>query len=232
MSRTKKKTLPGFKSEAEEAEFWSVHSPEDYPDEFEPVDEEVRLAASVAGRIDEKARKDMVTIRLERRMIRWAKALAKKEGKPYQVLLREILQRRVDGYRLAHSMSGEEGNGEIRILRVPREEGYQYVLTPRDRVRLQKVLVGADVTVPESCFARYDTHHDFRTMIGVRFEAEVPGVFHVTEALMTAMGTRCVVVDAPSGKTLWRSDRRHGGGTRAPPVRASRRAGLGLPRDP
>lgn len=85
--RTRK--LPKFKSEGEEARFWAAHSPLDYADEYEDVDEVIALAPALERRIRERMKKRLVAIRLEEWQIARTKELAAKKHLPYQVLLRQ-----------------------------------------------------------------------------------------------------------------------------------------------
>lgn len=89
MKRTKKQkklTIPAFKSESEEQEFWATHSAMDY--EMEQVEAEVR--------VDPMARTRLVSLRLPQRLIADLKEVAKAEGLPYQTLMKLCLQRFVE----------------------------------------------------------------------------------------------------------------------------------------
>jgi predicted DNA binding CopG/RHH family protein len=78
--------IPHFRSEAEEADFWSTHSLADIWDQLEPVEIEVSPGAR---RITlQRSRKKPVTLRLEERQVAQAKQLARKKSLSYQALMR------------------------------------------------------------------------------------------------------------------------------------------------
>ena len=78
--------IPRFRTEAEEAEFWSTHSLADIWDQLEPV--EIEVSAN-ARRVSLGRRgKRPVTLRLEERQIAQAKALAQVKSVSYQALMR------------------------------------------------------------------------------------------------------------------------------------------------
>lgn len=54
----RKKTIPKFKDEKEEAEFWATHSPEDFPHDFEQVKEDVVLDPALKKKIEDRAKKE------------------------------------------------------------------------------------------------------------------------------------------------------------------------------
>lgn len=83
----RKKQVPYFKTEAEEADFWSTHSSTDY--ELEPVDEQIQLAPELARKIAERSKKKMIAIRLEHWQLQRTKSIAAKRRMPYQHLLRD-----------------------------------------------------------------------------------------------------------------------------------------------
>ncbi|SRR5258708_22725077 len=85
----KKKKLPVFKSEEEEAKFWGTHSLKDYMHEFAPVDEVFLLSPRLARKIRERAKKRLISIRLAHWEIEQSKKIAKQRKMPYQTLLRE-----------------------------------------------------------------------------------------------------------------------------------------------
>ncbi|OGF52982.1 MAG: hypothetical protein A2Z21_08440 [Candidatus Fraserbacteria bacterium RBG_16_55_9] len=84
--KEKKLTIPNFKSEPEEQEFWATHSAIDY--EMEQVEAEVR--------VDLMARTRLVSLRLPQRLIADLKEIAEAEGLPYQTLMKLCLQRFVE----------------------------------------------------------------------------------------------------------------------------------------
>ena len=78
--------IPEFKSEAEEAEFWSAHSLAEIWDQLEPIEMEV---SPRARRVTlQRTRKKPVTLRLEERQIALAKQLARAKSLSYQALMR------------------------------------------------------------------------------------------------------------------------------------------------
>lgn len=96
----KKKKLPRFKSAEEEAEFWETHSVTDYIDQLEPADEIFTLSPILAQRIQERAKKRLVSIRLAEWEIEQSKQIAKRMKIPYQTLMREWIDQ---GLRLAYT---------------------------------------------------------------------------------------------------------------------------------
>ena len=87
----KKKSLPKFHSEKEEAQFWATRSLRDYIDEFEPVavDELFLNNAEWQQQIQARSKKKLISLRLAIWEIERSKEIAKKRKVPYQVLLRE-----------------------------------------------------------------------------------------------------------------------------------------------
>ncbi len=78
--------IPHFRTEAEEADFWSTHSLADIWDQLEPVEIEV---SPEARRITLRpSRKKPVTLRLEEGQIARAKKLARAKSLSYQALMR------------------------------------------------------------------------------------------------------------------------------------------------
>ena len=88
------KKIPEFKSEKEEALFWSKHSPLDYQGETEemkkPFEFALRLLENAAK--EHKERKRLLTFRMEQSQILLAKIIAKKRGDNYQSLLRKWIR--------------------------------------------------------------------------------------------------------------------------------------------
>jgi len=80
-----KKTIPDFKTEKEEQEFWVVHGSLDY--DMEQVAEEFE--------IDDMAKTQLISIRIEKWLLRDLKEIAKKTGFPYQTIIKECLKRLV-----------------------------------------------------------------------------------------------------------------------------------------
>jgi predicted DNA binding CopG/RHH family protein len=94
------KTLPEFKSEKEEAEFWDTHNSLDYIESDEPV--EMELAPGLAAKIRERARTKQVTLRLRVSQIEAVKEIAKRKDIPYQTLIRSWI---------AEAIRREQGSG-------------------------------------------------------------------------------------------------------------------------
>lgn len=80
-----KKTIPDFKTEKEEHEFWANHSSLDY--DMEQVAEKFE--------IDDMAKTQLISIRMEKWLLRDLKEIATQEGFPYQTLIKECLKRLV-----------------------------------------------------------------------------------------------------------------------------------------
>ena len=88
--KKKKKKIPIFKSEEEEARFWGAHSPLDYAQEFKEVKDpfkfDSRLLKKAAKRQEE--RKRLLTLRIGQRQVDLAKIIAKWKGLGYQTQMR------------------------------------------------------------------------------------------------------------------------------------------------
>lgn len=86
----KRKKIPKFRSEKETAEFWSKHSPLDYPDEFKalkkPFEFDIDFLKKMAK--EHKEKKKVVTLRMEESQILLAKIIANRLGDYYQSLIR------------------------------------------------------------------------------------------------------------------------------------------------
>jgi len=82
----RKKTIPDFKTEKEEQEFWATHSSLDY--EMELVAENFE--------IDDMSRTQPICIRMEKWLIRDLKEVAAEVGLPYQTIIKECLKRLVN----------------------------------------------------------------------------------------------------------------------------------------
>lgn len=78
--------IPRFNNEAEEAEFWSIHSLSEIWDQLEPV--EVEVAPDLRRLTVRQTRKKPVTLRLEEQQIERAKRLARAKSLSYQALMR------------------------------------------------------------------------------------------------------------------------------------------------
>jgi predicted DNA binding CopG/RHH family protein len=92
-----KKKLPKFKSESEEARFWSEHSPLDYPDDFKDVENPFQFSISLLKRAakEHREKKRSLTFRMEESQIFLAKIIAKKYGDHYQTLMRKWVRERI-----------------------------------------------------------------------------------------------------------------------------------------
>ena len=84
--KQKVKTIPKFKSEDEEREFWANHDFTDYLHQFEPV--ELDLS-------ELKPSTKSITIRLPESLLATLKTLAHKKDVPYQSLMKIFLAERV-----------------------------------------------------------------------------------------------------------------------------------------
>ena len=76
------KTIPDFRTEKEEHEFWSTHFPADY--EMEEVSEIIEF--------NPKARTQQIILRIPLWLIEDLKTIAADEGIPYQRLIRNCLK--------------------------------------------------------------------------------------------------------------------------------------------
>lgn len=81
--------VPKFKSEKEEAEFWSTHSVADYWNDLEEVEEKIEVSGRLKSKIlERKERKKLLTLRLGQKQIEEAKKIAMKKTIGYQTLMR------------------------------------------------------------------------------------------------------------------------------------------------
>ncbi len=88
----KKKTLksvPKFRSEAEEREFWQTHDTSDYVD----YGKANRMAIEFDPSVEEPVR--LISIRLPRELLNKLRVLASKMDVPYQSLIKMILSERL-----------------------------------------------------------------------------------------------------------------------------------------
>jgi len=92
-----KKRVPKFKSEKEEARFWSKHSPLDYPDEFTKIKEPFKFDPALVKKIAEqqKERKRSVTFRIEPSKVDLVKIIARRHGSAYQTLIRMWINEKI-----------------------------------------------------------------------------------------------------------------------------------------
>lgn len=96
------KKLPKFKTREEEIRFFETHDMAPYWDQLEEVDEMIELAPELTRRIQERMKKRMLAIRLEVWQIARTKEIARKQGVPYQQLMRRWISA---GIRLEKSPS-------------------------------------------------------------------------------------------------------------------------------
>lgn len=90
----KKKKIPKFKSEKEEAEFWSKNTPLDYQGGLKKIKDpfkfSVEFLEAMAAR--HRVKKKSLTLRMEYSLILLAKIIAKERGSYYQALLRSWIR--------------------------------------------------------------------------------------------------------------------------------------------
>jgi predicted DNA binding CopG/RHH family protein len=87
MVKNKKiKSIPKFKNEDEEREFWATHDATDYIDQFKPVKFDLS---------ELKPSTRPITIRLPESLLASLKTLANKKDVPYQSLMKVFLAERV-----------------------------------------------------------------------------------------------------------------------------------------
>jgi len=89
-----KEVIPKFESEREEAEFWSAHDTTDYWRGAQEVPiEQLEIEPELRAQILENARKkQLVSLRLEKRQIELAKQIARRKTIPYQALIRTWIE--------------------------------------------------------------------------------------------------------------------------------------------
>jgi len=78
----KKRKLPSFKSDDAERKFWSRHSIEEFRDQLEDLDLQIR-----------PARTEQIAVRLYRDDLETLKKLAKRRGVGHTTLARSIVER-------------------------------------------------------------------------------------------------------------------------------------------
>lgn len=83
----KNKTIPQFKNEDEERDFWANHSFVDYVDQFKQVDMDLSKL---------KPTTESISLRLPAYMLRRLKELANARDVPYQSLLKIFLAERIE----------------------------------------------------------------------------------------------------------------------------------------
>lgn len=82
------KTIPAFRTEDEEMEFWSTHDPDDYF-EAEPLED---VIVAIRPRP-----KQAVTLRMDAELLAQLKEVAAQHGIGYQTLARELLRHALSG---------------------------------------------------------------------------------------------------------------------------------------
>jgi predicted DNA binding CopG/RHH family protein len=92
-----KRKIPHFKTEKEEADYWSKHSPLEHPDEFKDIEApfEFALALLEKAAMRHKEKKKLLTLRMEESQIFMAKIIAKVYGDNYQSLMRKWIRERI-----------------------------------------------------------------------------------------------------------------------------------------
>jgi predicted DNA binding CopG/RHH family protein len=85
--KKQKKTVPGFRNEQDEREFWAMHYSSEYID---------REKAGTAIFPDLKPTMKTISLRLTEQMLNSIKVLADKRDVPYQSLLKMFLRDRID----------------------------------------------------------------------------------------------------------------------------------------
>ncbi len=82
------KRVPRFRSEKEEAHFWGKRSLLDFWNDTNEVDEALEVDPELLNKVRARARKRLLSLRIEAWRIDKAKKIARKKGLPYQALLR------------------------------------------------------------------------------------------------------------------------------------------------
>jgi predicted DNA binding CopG/RHH family protein len=86
-------TMPKFKSEAEEADWWDAH-PDVIVEQFEKAAKEGRLLRGIP-------KSKSVTIRIPMRDLEAAQRLADRKGLPYQTYMKMLLHQALEKERVA-----------------------------------------------------------------------------------------------------------------------------------
>ncbi len=90
--KKKRKEVPSFASEEEEARFWATHDTTDYYSEEVP-DGEIEVDPEFRAEVLRRARrKQLLSLRLEKRQIAQAKRISRKKGIAYQTLMRSWIE--------------------------------------------------------------------------------------------------------------------------------------------
>src|ERR1700691_1424740 len=82
MQHNRKPKLPNFKSDRAERKFWSQHSLEEFSDELEDLDVQIR-----------PARTEQIALRLYKDDLKTLKKLAKRRGVGHTTLARSVVER-------------------------------------------------------------------------------------------------------------------------------------------
>ena len=77
--------IPRFKSDQEAAEFWDTHSVKEFEDDLEPLKEKIFI----------KPEKQVMTIRVDKKLVNAMKAIARERGINYSTLARMWLIERI-----------------------------------------------------------------------------------------------------------------------------------------
>jgi predicted DNA binding CopG/RHH family protein len=93
------KTLPKFRNEAEEHEFWQTHDSTDYVD-YSPAN---RVTIEFDPGVEQPVK--LISIRLPRDLLNKLKVLAAKRDVPYQSLIKMILAERLEDRTEAQNSS-------------------------------------------------------------------------------------------------------------------------------
>ena len=83
--KNKTKSVPKFRTAAEEAEYWEGHSLTEHLDEFKPV--KMKLKGPV---------KHLLSIRIDLDLVRKIRRIADHRGVPYQTLMHQWLLQRAE----------------------------------------------------------------------------------------------------------------------------------------
>lgn len=87
MKKNQNNTIPKFKSEDEERDFWATHDFTDFEDQFEPVKMDLSKL---------KPSTESISLRLPSHLLASIKQLANKKDVPYQSLMKIFLAQSVE----------------------------------------------------------------------------------------------------------------------------------------
>lgn len=85
--KKREKTIPTFKTEDEERDFWATHDFTDYKDNFKPVDMDLSRL---------KPTTESISLRLPQYLLARIKELANKRDVPYQSFMKMLLAEKVE----------------------------------------------------------------------------------------------------------------------------------------